>query len=147
MSSSLYDSYDYEYYPSTEYSEGDKSFGELEKGDTLYMLEKQTDGYKWSKLIVTKGWHESKGHCYLSCKRNGKRFIINFGSASCANVSVDAKRNSIVWDDEGLIGTNKNSMYLTKKADITTELEHRKARYEEMLKEMENYENVWEYLK
>ena len=142
MSSSLYDSYDYEYYPTTEYSKGDKSFGELEKGDTLYMLEEQTDGYKWSELIVTKGWHETNGHCYVSCTKGRKRFIINFGSVRCANVSVDAKRNSIVWHKEGLIGTNKESMYRTKKEVFVQELKRRKARYEEMLKEIEMLENV-----
>ena len=142
MSSSLYDSYDYEYYPTTEYSKGDKSFGELEKGDTLYMLEKQADGYKWSELIVTKGWHETNGHCYVSCTKGRKRVIINFGSVRCANVSVDAKRNSIVWHKEGLIGTNKESMYRTKKEVFVQELKRRKARYEEMLKEIEMLENV-----
>jgi hypothetical protein len=147
MSSSLYDNYNYEYYPKTEHYEGDKSFGELKEGDTLYMLERQTDGYKWSELIVTKGWHESKGRCYVSCKRNGKRFIINFGPVNCANVSVDAKRNSIVWDYKGLIGTNKESVYITKKTDITSELERRKFLYEDVLKEMKNYENMWKYLK
>lgn len=142
MSSSLYDSYDYEYYPTTEYSKGDKSFGELEKGDTLYMLEKQTDGYKWSELIVTKGWHETNGHCYVSCTKGRKRFIINFGSTRCANVSVDAKRNSIVWHSQGLIGTNKETIYLSKKGVFAQELERRKAKYEEMLKEMEMLENA-----
>lgn len=56
MSSSLFDNWgsSYESYPDTDYVKGDKKFGELKKGNILYVLSEDLDGnYQWEELIIT----------------------------------------------------------------------------------------------
>ena len=117
MSSSLFDNcwYDYEPYPETDYIEGAKNFGELKEGDILYCLNKN---YEVEELVITKPWHEAKGHCYISC---GKK-AINFGPSNCGNVSCDAKRNSVCYHDIGTLGTSR-SVVLEKAKECLMERE------------------------
>ncbi len=112
MSSSLFDNcwYDYEPYPETHYVEGAKKFGELKEGDILYCLKNDCEV---EELVVSNPWHETKGHCYISC---GKK-AINFGPSNCGNVSCDAKRNSVCYHDIGTLGTSR-SVVLEKKKKL-----------------------------
>lgn len=145
MSSSLFDTWgsSYEPYPNTDYVEGDKNFGELKKGDILYALSEDLDGnYQWEELIITNPWHDAKGHCYISCKRNGKRYRINFGDCNCANVSVYGPDNSIVYYDDMVIGTNKISIYNAKYKIMTEKLERYKVRYEQQLDDVKLLEKL-----
>lgn len=139
LSSSLFDNWgsSYEPYPDTEYVKGDKKFGELKKGDILYALSEDLDGnYQWEELIITNPWHNAKGHCYISCKRNGKRYYINFGSWNCANVSVYGPGTSIVYYDDMVIGTNKISIYNAKHKIITEKLDRCKKQCKELSDEL-----------
>lgn len=136
MSSSLFDSWnDYESYPSTEYVDGIKSFGELKENDVIYCLSfvSADKGFEFEEMKVTKKWHESKGHCYIGCTIGKKKMNINFGPSNCANVFVDSKRNSILWYDNMLIGTNKNVVWETKMNVLKNMYEEVKKEYERKL--------------
>lgn len=105
MSASLYhDCYTpYEGYPNTEYIDGDKRFGDIGVNETLYCLDKD---FKLTDLVVTKPFHVSRGHCYISV---GKGKNIDFGSCSCRNVT-DARNKSVVHYNGCIIGTNEDSV-------------------------------------
>jgi hypothetical protein len=139
MSASLFDSYaDYEPYPSTDYVEGDKSFGELKNGDIIYALKfiSIKDGFSWTELKVEREWHTTKGHCYLGCVDGKKKKIINFGPSNCANVFSDAKSNSIVWYDDMVIGTNKESVYQKEYEGWKEYLDGKRKEFEYALKKV-----------
>lgn len=110
MSSSLlYDCYArYETYPKTEYVDGDKKFGEVGVGGILYCLDRYDT---LSELEVTNPFHVAKGHCYITIKGRGKN--IDFGAHNCANV-LEARDKSIVFYNDCIIGTNKESVINTK---------------------------------
>lgn len=140
MSSSLFDSYDfYESYPSTEHVDGLKTFGELKENDIIYGLSfiSLDKGFEFEEMKVTKEWHESRGHCYVGCTIGKKNMNINFGPSNCANVFVDAKRNSIVWYNNMIIGTNKNVVWETKMNALKNMYEAVKKEYEEKLNRLE----------
>jgi hypothetical protein len=120
MSSSLfYDCYaPYETYPKTEYVEGDKKFGEIGIGGILYCLDRYDT---LSELEVTNPFHVTKGHCYITIKGRGKN--MDFGSHNCVNV-VEARDKSIVFNDDGIIGTNKKSIIAKQCNILTKEIEH-----------------------
>ena len=137
MSASIFDNWgsSYESYPNTDYVKGDKKFIELKGGDILYALGEDLDGnYQWEELIITNPWHNAKGHCYISCKKsNGKKYNINFGPNNCTNVNVYGPDNSIVYYDDSVIGTNKESIYNAKYKIMSKELERYKVKYERQL--------------
>ena len=140
MSSSLFDSYDYyESYPSTEYVEGLKTFGELKENDIIYGLSfvSLDKGFEFEEMKVTKEWYESRGRCYIGCIIGKKKMNINFDPSNCANVFVDAKRNSIVWYDNMIIGTDKNVVWETKMNALKNIFEQVKKEYEENLNWLE----------
>ena len=138
MSSSLfYDCYaPYESYPSTFKNDGDKTFGELKEGDVLYLLHYSMDKgeeeytYKIVPLTVTKPWHESKGHCYITCVEDkNKKHYINFGPSNCWNVYEESKNSSIVcyktersWRSE-YVGTNKDNVIKCERQWYESEIE------------------------
>lgn len=139
LSSSLFDNWgsSYEPYPNTDYVEGDKKFGELKKGDILCALSEDLDGnYQLEELIITNPWYNAKGHCYISCKRNGKRYYINFGPWNCANVSVYGPGTSIIYYDDMVIGTNKISIYNAKYKIIAEKLDRCKKQCKELSDEL-----------
>ena len=145
MSSSLFDSYtDYESYPTTEYVEGDKSFGELKSGNIIYGLEylPSKDGYKWNELEVNNEWHEAKGHCYLGYTDGKTKKNINFGPSNCANVFHYAKSHSIIWYKNMIIGTNKKSVYEKLFENLNKKFEETKKEYEWAKKRIHLLENV-----
>ena len=113
MSSSLfYDCYaPYESYPSTIHVDGDKSFGEIQNNDNLYILIYDHKGYRFDELKVINSWHSSRGNQYISCLRGKKKFNINFGPANCWNCGHNSKENSIILYNGYIIGTNKESIY------------------------------------
>lgn len=107
MSSSLFDYYgSYEYFPYTTYSEGDKKFEEIDKGDILYYVSRNGEV---EELISNGKMKKNKRYLVLSTLRNGKRFILNFGPLNIGNV-YDSYKNSIMSFEMGYIGTNKKSV-------------------------------------
>ena len=104
-------------YPKTEYVEGDKKFGEIGIGDTLYLLGIHDT---LIELEVTNPFHIAKGNCYITTK--GKGMNINFGTQHCANV-LEAKNKSIVFYNNGIIGTNKESVMKRQCTFLEKELE------------------------
>lgn len=107
MSSSLIDYYgNYEYFPHTEYSKGDKKFEEVDKGDILYYISRNGD---LEEIISNGRMKQNKRYLVLSTLRNGKRFVLNFGPLHIGNV-YDSYKNSIMSFEMGYIGTNKKSV-------------------------------------
>lgn len=139
MSSSLfYDCYaPYESYPSTVYVNGDKKFGEIKKGDILYSL----NYYGIKELVVTKPWHEAKGYCYISLE---KKKNINFGPSNCANVFSDSKNNSIIYYDNTIIGTNKESVINEQLKNIENEINNEENRLKNLRNEYEKINKLKE---
>ena len=110
MSTSLFDSGGaYVYYPATSYMNGDKTFGELDKGDFLYLRVGKT----FKEIEVRGKLKKYKGHLLLPISGLHKERNIDFGPVNCHNVIVDAPKNSMVSHYFGLIGTNKISILTT----------------------------------
>ena len=108
--STLFDSGgSYEIYPPTSYMSGDKTFGELDNGDFLYLRVGQT----FKEIEVRGKLKKYKGRLILPIKGLYKERNIDFGSVSCHNVIVDAPKKSMVGHYFGLIGTNKISILTT----------------------------------
>ena len=99
----------YESYPATSYMNGDKTFGELDKGDFIYLRIGQT----FKEIEVRGKLKKYKGRLLLPINGLYKERNIDFGSVSCHNVIVDAPQNSMVTHYFGLIGTNKISILTT----------------------------------
>lgn len=110
MSASLFDSgVTYETYPTTSYMNGDKTFGELDKGDFIYLRVGKT-----FKAIEVRGkLKKYKGRLLLPISGLYKERNIDFGPVHCHNVIVDAPKKSMVGHYFGLIGTNKKSILTT----------------------------------
>ena len=99
----------YESYPATSYMNGDKTFGELDKGDFLYLRVGKT----FKEIEVRGKLKKYKGHLLLPISGLYKERNIDFGPVNCHNVIVDAPQNSMVSHYFGLIGTNKKSILTT----------------------------------
>lgn len=99
----------YVYYPATSYMNGDKTFGELDKGDFLYLRVGKT----FKEIEVRGKLKKYKGHLLLPISGLHKERNIDFGPVNCHNVIVDAPKNSMVSHYFGLIGTNKISILTT----------------------------------
>lgn len=109
MSSSLFDScvgnYSY-YYATTKYSDGDKKFKAVDKGDILYYVSYQGE---LEEITANGKLKQSKGKLILSTTKGGKRFIVNFGSLNAGN-TFDSYGNSMIRILDGYLGTNKQSV-------------------------------------
>jgi hypothetical protein len=99
----------YESYPATSYMNGDKTFGELDKGDFIYLRVGKT----FKEIEVRGKLKKYKGHLLLPISGLYKERNIDFGPVNCHNVIVDAPNNSMVSHYFGLIGTNKKSILTT----------------------------------
>lgn len=99
----------YESYPATSYKNGDKTFGELDKGDFLYLRVGKT----FKEIEVRGKLKKHKGRLLLPISGLYKERNIDFGPVNCHNVIVDAPQNSMVSHYFGLIGTNKKSILTT----------------------------------
>ena len=100
MSSSLfydcYATYEYDKSATTDFVEGEKTFGELEEGDIIYSLDK----YQLKKHTVVKPWHGAHGKYYITLD---KKVTICFGYLGNA---VGKKKNSIAVYNYTIFGTN-----------------------------------------
>lgn len=110
MSSSIFDScvgdhYSY-YYATTKYSDGDKKFEAVDKGDILYFVSYQGE---LEEITANGKLKKSNGKLMLSTTKGGKRFIVNFGSLNVGN-TYDGYRNSMILISGGYLGTNKQSV-------------------------------------
>jgi hypothetical protein len=99
----------YVFYPATSYMNGDKTFGELDKGDFIYLRVGQT----FKEIEVRGKLKKYKGRLLLPISGLHKERNIDFGPVNCHNVIVDAPKNSMVSHYFGLIGTNKKSILTT----------------------------------
>lgn len=99
----------YEAYPATSYMNGDKTFGELDKGDFIYLRAGQT----FKEIEVRGKLKKYKGRLLLPISGLYKERNIDFGSVLCHNVIVNAPQRSMVSHYFGLIGTNKKSILTT----------------------------------
>lgn len=116
----------YESYPATSYMSGDKTFGELDKGDFIYLRVGQT----FKKIEVRGKLKKHKGRLLLPINGLHKERNIDFGSVLCHNVIVDAPQMSMVSHYFGLIGTNKKSI-------LTTLLNNANMEYKNMAENLE----------
>lgn len=132
MSASLFDccGYNYEPYLKTEYICGDKRFEDINVGDVLYYLDEFDT---LTELVVTKPFHMAKGHCYITVK--GKCKNINFGSSNTGNVFY-AKHDSIAFYNNGIIGTNKESVIAKQCNIITKNIVETRKTYEYLKKKL-----------
>ena len=140
MSSSLfYDCYaPYETYPGTEYVEGDVKFCELKEGDKLYYLNEDNN---LKEMVVTRSWYTHSGYCYIKVKDSYFK-TINFGPSNCENVIDDSFNNSIVYYDDCVIGTNKESVIKTERRNIEkhlNKLEKEVAQLKDVLGKLDQY--------
>ena len=133
MSASLFDCCytPYETYPKTEYVEGDKKFGEIGIGGILYCLDRYDT---LSELEVKNPFHVTKGRCYITIKGRGNN--IDFGSHNCANV-LEARDNSIVFYNDCIIGTNKESVIAKRCNIIRKEIEQARMECESLEKRLD----------
>lgn len=143
--STLFDSGgSYEINPTT-YSTGDKTFGELDKGDYLYVLDKYC--HTFTKIEVRGKLKKHKGRLLLPISGLYKKAHIDFGSTCSANV-LDAKSASIIdYSFYELIGTNKKSLLKilldranVKYKEINIELKDIKYRIDKLTTMLENEE-------
>lgn len=144
MSSSLFcDCYvPYESYPSTIHVDDDKSFGEIQNNDSLYILVCDSEGYRFDELKVIKSWHSSHGNKYISCLRGNKKFNINFGPTNCWNCGHESKDNSIILYNGYIIGTNKESLYNYKRKKLQEEYELAKKQYDSISNKLKLIESI-----
>lgn len=116
----------YETYPSAKHINGEVSFGELKKGDSLFYLDIYNN---LVEMKVIKGWHVSDSRCLISVNDNYFKTIC-FGSANCWNVSVKSKDSSILFYNGCIIGTNKNSVISERKRVVESDIEYAKKHIE-----------------
>ena len=124
----------YEVYPSTSYMNGDKTFGELDKGDFIYLRVGQT----FKEIEVRGKLKKYKGRLLLPISGLYNERNINFGSVLCHNVIVDAPKNSMVGHHFGLIGTNKTSILTTLLNNAFTELNNVSEQLEQIKTKIDN---------
>ena len=121
---------------------GDKSFGELQNNDSLYILVCDCKGYRFDELKVIKSWHSLRGNQYISCLRGKKKFNINFGPANCWNCGHNSKENSIILYNGYIIGTNKESLYKYKRKKLQEEFELANKQYNSILDKLKLIESI-----
>lgn len=146
MSASLYADFyiPYETYPRTEYVKFHKKFGELKENDIIYQLERDKE-YKLVliELRVIKPWYKTKGHCYIQCLKNNKKYYIDFGSAYIYNVQELSKQNNIIYYKYTIVGTDKESVLTAKKQLIVDELMKLKDQTEKYYNDIDNLNKLY----
>ena len=116
----------YDFYPTTSYMDGDKTFGELDKGDFIYLRVGKT----FKEIEVRGKLKKHKGRLLLPISGLHKERNIDFGSVLCHNVLINAPKNSMVSHYFGLIGTNKKSI-------LTTLLKNANIQYKNVVENLE----------
>ena len=123
---SIFESYDnYEDYPKTEYFEGDKKFGEIAVGDTLYCINLDDE---LVEVKVTNPLHVYDYHWCITYNHNK---TINFGTMFCWNVE-QAKDKSIAdfLDYNGYVmRVGKNNKWVVVGTNKETVIKYRKKYY------------------
>ena len=144
MSSSLFDScavdYSSYYYATTKYSDGDKKFEDVDKGDILYFVSYQG---KLEEITANGKLKKSNGKLILSTTKGGKRFIVNFGSLNVGN-TYDGYRNSMIGISDGYLGTNKQSVIsqlINEQQKELDKLYKRTSSYEFNIEQLNNLNN------
>lgn len=141
MSTSLFDlGGTYEVYPATSYMNGDKTFGELDKGDFIYLRVGQT----FKEIEVRGKLKKYKGSLLLPISGLYKERNIDFGPVNCHNVIVDAPKNSMVSHYFGLIGTNKKSILVTELNNANMEYKNMAEQLEQIKTKIDNLTSMLE---
>lgn len=140
MSTLLDSSGTYVYYPVTSYMNGDKTFGELDKGDFLYLRV----GKNFKTIEVRGKLKKYKGHLLLPINGLHKERNIDFGPVNCHNVIVDAPKSSMVGHYFGLIGTNKKSILTTQLNNAIMEHKNVSEQLEQIKTKIDNLTSMLE---
>ncbi len=106
--------------PTTKYIDGDKSFGELEKGDALYCIDR---GGNLSSLSINNGWHKSLGIFRITTSDPYFRNI-NFGTEDNWKTKHVSKNGSVVFLNGFIIGTNPNSVINEMKRELERQIHY-----------------------
>ena len=130
----------YESYPATSYMNGDKTFGELDKGDFIYLRVGKT----FKEIEVRGKLKKYKGHLLLPINGLYKERNIDFGPVNCHNVIVDAPQNSMVTHYFGLIGTNKKSILITHLNNAIMEHKNMTEQLEQLKTKIDNLTSMLE---
>lgn len=130
----------YVFYPATSYMNGDKTFGELDKGDFIYLRVGKT----FKEIEVRGKLKKHKGHLLLPISGLYKERNIDFGPVNCHNVIVDAPKNSMVSHYFGLIGTNKKSILTTHLNNAIMEHKNMAEQLEQIKTKIDNLTSMLE---
>ena len=130
----------YEFYPATSYMNGDKTFGELDKGDFLYLRVGKT----FKEIEVRGKLKKYKGRLILPISGLYKERNIDFGSVNCHNVIVEAPQKSMVGHYFGLIGTNKKSILTTHLNNAIMEHKNMTEQLEQIKTKIDNLKSMLE---
>jgi len=138
---------DYEMPPKTMYVDGDKRFGDVVAGDSIFFYDRVCNTF--TKYEVKKGLHEKeingKRRLVISLKdlKDARKcFYIDFGSMNCGNVLRDTKDMSIVFQHWGNYGTCAKSVIADRKKHILDKLAKVQAEVDAEIAEIEKYEKM-----
>lgn len=120
--------------PTTKYLVGDKSFGELEKGDALYCIDR---GGKLSSLSVNNRWHKNRGIFRITTSDPYFRNI-NFGTEDNWRTEHVSKNGSVVFINDFIIGTNPNSVINEMKRELERQIHYSNERVKVLEKILDN---------
>lgn len=125
------------------YADFHKKFGELKENDIIYQLERDKE-YKLVliELRVIKPWYKTKGHRYIQCLKNNKKYYIDFGSTYSYNVEL-LSENNIIYYKCTIIGTDKESVLTAKKQLIVDELMKLKDETERYYNDIDNLNKLY----
>lgn len=133
----------YEMPRKTKYVDGDKKFGDVVAGDSIFYYDRICNTF--TKYEVKKGLHERGGRLVISLKDledARKRLYLDFGSVNCGNVLRDAKDMSIVFQHWGNYGTCAKSVIADRKKHILDKLAEHQAEVDAEIAEIERYEKM-----
>ena len=131
VSMSLLDNYEYDFFVETEYCKNDVKFGNLKKGDTVFIINHKTCEVK--SCTVTREWEAKRGK--VSICIDGKR--LDFGSDKNYNVAHSCN-DSVAYFSDFMLGTNKESLIDIRKCSLEEEMK----RYEEEMKRYLEYASI-----
>lgn len=115
VSMSLFDNYEYDFYIKTEYCENDVKFGNLKKGDTVFIIDYKNCEVK--SCIVTREWEAKRGKVSICIDK--KRF--DFGTTRNVNAAHSCN-DSVAYFSDFMLGTNKESLVNIRKNSLEEEM-------------------------
>ena len=138
---------DYEMPPETKYVDGDKKFGEVVAGDSIFYYDRLLNTF--TKYEVKKGLHEKeingKKRLVISLKDledARKRLYLDFGSVNSYNVMTETQDMSIVFKHYDTYGTCAKSVLADRKKHILDKLAEHQAEVDAEIAEIEKYEKM-----